>query len=128
MTERPYYNFSVLDPNCPSRQLLDLIADKWTAMVIEVLTQGQGSMRYSDIKRRVGGVSHKMLTQTLRKLEEKTLVKRTVYPVVPPHVEYSLTPLGATLIEPLHALVAWAEANQAILMGDGSQATCDPEA
>ncbi len=117
------YDISVLDPNCPSRQLLDLIADKWTALVIEVLTQG--TMRYSEIKRQVGGISHKMLTQTLRKLEEKTLVERVVYPVVPPHVEYSLTPLGKTLVEPLHALVAWAEKNQAVLMDEAPSEECE---
>ncbi len=116
--EQQVYNITVLDANCPARQVFDLIADKWTALVVEVLSQR--TMRYGEIKREVGGISHKMLTQTLRKLEEKTLVKRVVYPVVPPHVEYSLTPLGETLIEPIHALVNWAEKNQDVLMGENT--------
>lgn len=97
----------VLDPNCPSRWVIDLIADKWTTLVVHVLAGG--TQRYSDLRRSLGGVSHKMLTQTLRKLEYSGLVERVVHPVVPPMVEYSLTPLGRTLVEPLHALTRWSE-------------------
>ncbi len=99
----------VLNPRCPSRQVLDRIAGKWTALVIHVLAEGR--QRYSELHRRIGGVSQKMLTQTLRDLERDGLVERTVYPVVPPRVEYSLTPLGRTLIEPLSAICRWAEAH-----------------
>jgi DNA-binding HxlR family transcriptional regulator len=97
----------VLDPACASRQLLERIGEKWTALVIRVLSSG--TLRYSDLQRRIGGVSQKMLTQTLRGLERDGLVERRVYPVVPPRVEYSLTPLGRTLVEPLDAICRWAE-------------------
>jgi DNA-binding HxlR family transcriptional regulator len=97
----------VLNPSCPSRLVLDRIAEKWTALVIRVLSEG--TLRYSDLQRRIGGISQKMLTQTLRGLERDGLVERKVYPVVPPRVEYRLTPLGRTLIEPLDAICRWAE-------------------
>src|SRR5262245_543475 len=97
----------VLNPCCPSRQVLERIGEKWTALVIRVLADG--THRYSDLQRRVGGVSQKMLTQTLRGLERGGLIARHVFPVVPPRVEYSLTPLGRTLIEPLDAICRWAE-------------------
>jgi DNA-binding HxlR family transcriptional regulator len=97
----------VLNPSCPSRQVLDRIGEKWTTLVIRVLDEG--TLRYSDLQRRVGGVSQKMLTQTLRGLERDGLVERHVFPVVPPRVEYSLTPLGRTLVEPLDAICRWAE-------------------
>ncbi|MBV8882711.1 MAG: helix-turn-helix transcriptional regulator [Chroococcidiopsidaceae cyanobacterium CP_BM_RX_35] len=98
---------SVLDNNCGSRQVLALIANKWTAIVIYQLSQG--TKRYSELQREIGGVSQKMLTQTLRNLERDGLVERKVYPVIPPMVEYSLTQLGKTLIEPLCRLCEWAE-------------------
>lgn len=104
-------------PNCPYRRLLDLIGDKWTTLVMKALAT-HGTMRYGQIKRHIGGVSHKMLTQTLRRLEEKKLVERVVYPVVPPHVEYTLTQRGESLLEPLKALESWVEANESVLMGD----------
>ena len=97
----------VLDAGCPSRVLLDRVADKWTALIIHVLADGR--RRFSELERQIGGISQKMLTQTLRELERDGLVERTVYPVVPPHVDYRLTPLGRSLREPLEALCAWAE-------------------
>lgn len=81
--------------------------DRWTTTVVKALAQG--IHRYGALHREVGGISQKMLTQTLRSLERDGLVERTVYPVVPPMVEYALTPLGATLIEPLAAIARWAE-------------------
>jgi DNA-binding HxlR family transcriptional regulator len=98
---------NVLDPNCGSRRVLDLIADKWTMLVIYVLARG--TQRYGQLQREIGGITQKMLTQTLRKMEEDGLVKRRVYPVIPPKVEYSLTELGETLMEPLSAICHWAE-------------------
>jgi len=91
-----------MDAQCPSRLVLDRIADKWTALIIQVLAHG--TKRYAALQREIGGISQKMLTQTLRSLERDGLVQRRVHPVVPPKVEYSLTRLGRTLIEPLHAL------------------------
>ena len=97
----------VMNPDCPSRKVLERIADKWTSLVIYALAEK--TLRYGELQRRIGGVSQKMLTQTLRSLEQDGLVARKIYPVVPPMVEYSLTPLGKTLIEPLTAIRQWAE-------------------
>jgi DNA-binding HxlR family transcriptional regulator len=99
--------YNTLWENCPSREVLNLIADKWTVMVIYALSKG--TARHSELLRSISGISQKMLTQTLRQLEASGLVKRTVYPVVPPKVEYSLTPLGTSLLEPVTALKQWAE-------------------
>jgi DNA-binding HxlR family transcriptional regulator len=99
----------VLDQTSDVRQILDLIADKWTALVILALSRG--TKRYSELHRTIGGVSQKMLTQTLRNLEHSGLIDRKVYPAVPPMVEYSLTPLGETLVKPLKTLCDWASAH-----------------
>ena len=94
---------------CPTRLILDRIADKWTTLIIGILSHAAGPVRFSDLRRQVGGISQKMLTQTLRDLERDGLVVRTVFPVIPPRVEYSLTALGHTLETPLNALSAWAQ-------------------
>lgn len=91
---------------CPSRELLDRIGDKWTVLLLGELADGHPH-RYAALRDRVDGVSEKMLTQTLRHLEQDGLVARTVYPQVPPRVEYILTPLGHTLRSPLAALRRW---------------------
>jgi DNA-binding HxlR family transcriptional regulator len=96
-----------MNDQCGSRLVLDRIADKWTALIIHVLSGG--TKRHSELRRQITGVSQKMLTQTLRSLEDDGLVERKVYPVVPPKVEYRLTALGRTLIEPLDAICLWAE-------------------
>jgi DNA-binding HxlR family transcriptional regulator len=92
--------------DCLSRQTLQLIADEWTPLVVYALEEG--TMRFSQILKRIDGISTKMLTQTLRAMERNGLVQRIVHPVVPPVVEYSLTPLGQTLIEPVNMLQIWA--------------------
>ena len=103
------FSRDVYDENCPTRQVIDLIGDKWTAMIVGVLeAQPQ---RFATLHRKIGGISQKMLTQTLRRLERDGLVSRKVYAEVPPRVEYTLTPLGHTLAAPLRALRAWAEKN-----------------
>ena len=99
----------VFNSECPSRQVLDRIADRWTALVIRALSER--TMRYGELQRRIRGVSQKMLTQTLRSLERDGLVVRKIHPVVPPMVEYTLTPLGRTLISPLEAICEWAESH-----------------
>jgi DNA-binding HxlR family transcriptional regulator len=91
---------------CPSRDLLDRIGDKWTVLVLGELAR-HGACRFTQLRKRLSGVSEKMLTQTLRALERDGLVHRTVYPAVPVRVEYALTPLGHTLREPLKALTEW---------------------
>ncbi len=99
----------VYDKNCPTRQVLDLIADKYTVLVIIFLQNGP--RRFGELQRIITGISQKVLTQTLRNLERDGLVTRTVYAEVPPRVEYALTALGTTLIQPLAALRNWAERN-----------------
>jgi DNA-binding HxlR family transcriptional regulator len=91
---------------CATRRILDRIGDRWTVLVVSVL--GDGDARFSELRRRIEGVSQKMLTQTLRGLERDGLVRRTVYPEVPVRVEYALTDAGRTLLEPLRVLQKWA--------------------
>lgn len=97
----------LIRPDCRTRRGLSLIADQWTLLVTVALQQD--TMRFSELHAKIEGISKKMLTQTLRSLERNGLVKRVVYPVIPPMVEYSLTPLGQTLIEPIWALRDWSE-------------------
>ncbi|MEU3862629.1 helix-turn-helix domain-containing protein [Streptomyces sp. NPDC028722] len=92
---------------CPARQLLDRIADKWVSLAVNALADGP--QRYSDLQRRLASVSQKMLTQTLRHLERDGLVSRTVIPAVPVRVEYDLTELGRSLLPVMCAIKAWAE-------------------
>src|SRR5450432_368491 len=96
----------IFQANCLSRQVLGLIADQWTPLVIYALEED--TMRFGQLLKRIDGISKKMLTQTLRSLERNGLIQRVVYPVVPPVVEYSLTPLGQTLRGPMEALRIWA--------------------
>jgi DNA-binding HxlR family transcriptional regulator len=88
-------------------QVLECIGSKWAILILYALSQG--TKRYSQLQKQIEGVSPKMLIQNLRKLEVCGLVQRVVYPVVPPQVDYSLTPLGETLIDPLAVLCEWAE-------------------
>ncbi len=101
---------NVYDANCPTRRVLDLIADKWATLIIGLLNDEQ-PQRFAALQRQIGGISQKMLTQTLRSLERDGLVQRTVYAQVPPRVEYALTSLGQTLCEPIAALIRWSEEN-----------------
>jgi DNA-binding HxlR family transcriptional regulator len=98
---------NVMDPNCPSRVVLDRIAEKWTGLI--VLALGDETVRFTVLRARIGGVSPKVLTQSLRALERDGLIERRVYAEVPPRVEYSLTKLGRSLREPLETVQAWAE-------------------
>jgi DNA-binding HxlR family transcriptional regulator len=88
---------------------LNRIGDKWSVYVVSIL--GDGPKRFSELKRTIDGISQRMLTLTLRGLERDGLVTRTVFPTVPPRVDYELTPLGRTLLPPVMALAAWAKAN-----------------
>ncbi|MGW4846154.1 winged helix-turn-helix transcriptional regulator [Nocardia brasiliensis] len=96
--------------DCEVRQILDRVADKWSLLVIALLDQQ--SLRFTELKRKIDGVSQRMLTRTLRHLERDGLVERTVYPTVPPRVDYALTPLGASLHTTIKALVTWTETHQ----------------
>jgi len=93
---------------CPSRQLLERISDKWVALILAALEEPR-TLRYSELSRRLAGVSQKMLTQTLRSLERDGMLTRTVTPTVPVTVTYELTDLGASLQAVMHGLKAWAE-------------------
>jgi DNA-binding HxlR family transcriptional regulator len=89
------------------RQILNRVGDKWSILVIAMLDRG--TQRFSELRREIEGISQRMLALTLRQLERDGLVDRTVYPVVPPKVEYALTDLGSTLLESVRGLVDWAQ-------------------
>lgn len=96
--------------DCEVRQILDRIADKWSLLVIALLECRR--LRFTELMREIDGVSQRMLTVTLRQLERDGLVRRTVHPVIPPKVEYELTPLAETLHQTVQALVTWTEDHQ----------------
>ena len=98
---------------CPVRSVLDRIGDKWSTLIL--LTLANGQLRFSALLRRIPDVSKKMLTQSLRDLERDGLVARKVHPTKPPSVDYSLTPLGETVIDPLSRLIFWAEDSMAAI-------------
>ncbi|WP_197708142.1 winged helix-turn-helix transcriptional regulator [Hartmannibacter diazotrophicus] len=95
--------------NCPIRDVLDQLGDKWSTLLIMLL--GGKPHRFGELRRQIPDISQRMLTQTLRDLQRDGLVHREVFPTVPPSVEYSLTPLGASLIGPLSGLIDWAAAH-----------------
>lgn len=96
--------------DCDVRQILDRVADKWSLLVIALLDRRV--LRFTELRREIDGISQRMLTVTLRQLERDGLVRRTVHPVVPPRVDYELTPLGVTLHDTIQALVVWTEEHQ----------------
>jgi DNA-binding HxlR family transcriptional regulator len=89
------------------QEIMGSICDKWSLLILRQLSLG--TKRHGELHRALRGISHKMLTQTLRRLERDRLVRRTIHPVVPPRVDYALTRLGTTLTAPLHALYRWTE-------------------
>lgn len=99
--------YDVFLADCPARTTLALVADTWSVVVVYAL--GERPRRYSELQERIGGISKKMLTQTLRKLERNGLVVARRLPTAPPGVEYRLTELGQTLLEPVRSLSRWAE-------------------
>src|ERR1700728_5365288 len=92
---------------CRASEVLGRVGDKWSLQVIFSL--GEGTKRFTDLKRGIGGISQRMLTVTLRGLERDGIITRTMYPVMPPRVDYALTPLGHTLLDAVGALMAWAD-------------------
>jgi DNA-binding HxlR family transcriptional regulator len=117
---------------CPTRLMLNRIADKWTVLVLGLLESE--TKRFSTLQREIGGISQKMLTQTLRGLERDGLIARMVYPEVPPRVEYKITPLGNTLVGLLAALRDWSETHMDEVLqaqrdyDQAQQAASNPEA
>jgi len=99
----------VFSDKCPSREILKHVTNRWGGLVLVALLQGMH--RFSDLRRKLSGVSEKMLAQTLQTLEQDGFILRVSYPVVPPHVEYSLTPLGEELAKQLELLIDWIEIN-----------------
>ncbi len=98
-------------PSSHCREIADTLArigDKWTVMVVAALSTGE-PLRYNEISRRIDGISQRMLTLTLKGLEQDGFVSRTMYPTIPPRVDYELTDMGKQLVVPLRALYAWAE-------------------
>ena len=104
--------------NCPSREVLKHVTSRWGVLILVSLRDG--TQRFSDLRRKIGGVSEKMLAQSLQALEQDGFLNRVSYPVVPPHVEYSLTPLGEQVSEKVAALADWIELNlPAVLANHG---------
>jgi DNA-binding HxlR family transcriptional regulator len=97
----------LFDPDCPTRVILDRIGDKWTVLVVLLLSNGP--LRFTELRDAIGRVAPKVLTQTLRRLERDGLLTREVFAEVPPRVEYTLTPMGRSLISPISAVTEWAE-------------------
>jgi len=96
--------------NCPVRNILDRFGDKWSTLVLLILGESE-KLRFNELQKCIGSISQKMLTVTLKKLEEDGLVNRTIYPQVPPKVEYELTNLGHSLLPNIQGLVKWANEN-----------------
>ncbi|MBI1170556.1 transcriptional regulator [bacterium] len=104
---------NVLDSNCPSRRILQHVTSRWGTLVLIALSDG--TLRFSQVRRRVDGISERMLAQTLQVLESDHLVQRQSHDVVPPHVDYTLTPLGHELTARVRSLATWIEENLAAL-------------
>lgn len=98
-------------PQCPIRDVLDRLGDRWTLLVLMELQAA--TLRFSAIKKQIPDISPRMLAQTLRQLEYDGLVARKIYPTIPPKVEYTLTPLGRSILKPVGALIEWAGENHA---------------
>lgn len=106
--------YDVFLADCPARTTLELVSDTWSVVVVVAL--GRGPARYTALRDRIGGISNKMLTQTLRRLVANGLVERRELRTAPPGTEYRLTELGGSLLEPVAALTRWAEENTGALL------------
>lgn len=107
----------LLFPTCPVRQILSKIGDKWSMLVIFIL-ENNGTMRFNSLQKAIPDISQKVLTSTLRNLENDGYIIRTIYPEVPPRVEYSLTERALTLLPHLNGLIDWASNNLAAILND----------
>lgn len=103
--------YDVMNPACPSRTVLRHLTDRWTPLVVGALQEGP--VRFGELREAIGGVTAKVLTETLRSMERDGLVSRVAYEVMPPRVDYALTDLGRSLIEPLQVLRTWAQEHAA---------------
>lgn len=112
-TQTSLRNLCDTDEAKDTRRILDLVGDKWSLLVVIALEDG--TQRFSELRRSIGVISQRMLTRTLRQLERSGLVERTVYPTIPPRVEYTLTPLGITLLDAVRPLLDWTLQNRALI-------------
>lgn len=108
------YAYDVFDDRCPTRMVLDRLADKWALLVLDRLRDGP--VRFNNLRRDIRGLTQKVLSQTLKRLERDGLIERTVHPTVPVRVDYALTPLGNTLTETVAAFAHWAESNMGAVL------------
>lgn len=116
MSSMPLIGY-VLSSKCPSREILEHLTSKWSVLILRSLSQ-HSVLRFSEIRHKIDGVSEKMLSQTLKMLEQDGFVLRKVYPEIPPKVEYRLSPLGQQAAEKLDYLVVWIEENLATILAD----------
>lgn len=100
---------AVIPTTCRAREVLQRVGDKWSVLAIDLL--GQGTMRFTELHRAIDGITARMLTVTLRGLERDGIVTRTIHPVIPPRVEYALTPMGRTLLNTIGQLVSWTDSH-----------------
>lgn len=118
---------STLYPDCPIRNILARISDKWSLLVIYTLDRsGKEKLRFKELQREIADISQKMLAATLRTLEEDGYVTRTVYPEVPPRVEYALTPRAKSLLPYINGLIEWAMENMDSIMEDRKRTVAKP--
>lgn len=110
-------NLEIFNNDCPIRNILSRIGDKWSLLVLYTLSVG-GTLRFKELHKEMPDISQKMLTVTLRKLEEDGLISRKVYPQIPPKVEYSLTERGDTLLPHVNSLIGWAKENMVEIIKD----------
>ncbi len=114
-------------PDCPIRNILARISDKWSLLVIYTLDNSEkASVRFKELQRQIPDISQKMLTVTLRTLEEDGYVTRTIYPEVPPRVEYKLTERAKSLLPHINSLIGWAKENMEPIMQDRKKTTTNP--
>ncbi|MFY7666566.1 winged helix-turn-helix transcriptional regulator [Flavobacterium sp.] len=120
---KEYFNLANSSRNfsCPVRDVVAHVSDKWSLLVVYALA-GDGTLRFNELKSKIGDVSQRMLTVTVRKLEQDGLVKRTIYPEVPPRVEYQLTSLGMELLNKLVPLIDWAQENSNLIISSRKKA------
>ena len=109
MTTIPEDEVILFEQPCPIRDVLDRIGDQWSLLILEALAPG--TLRFNALMREIGDISKQMLSRTLKQLEQDGFITRTLYPEVPPRVEYALTPLGRSFLEPMQQLVNWADAH-----------------
>ena len=119
MIEENYKKFSGLE-DCPVRNVLDRVGDKWSILIISILGEC-GTTRFNQLNQKIGNISQKMLTVTLRTLEADGLVRRTIYPEIPPRVEYNLTPMGKSLLPAIEGLTRWAQENMPAVLASREQ-------